>query len=86
MATQLGWHYVGRILVPTAPSLSDAWPIASSLGSRDMLALVAFLAILAAIVVGMVRRWMIAPPLLWYLIWYFPASGLLPRLAYLRMS
>lgn len=74
----LAWYYLGRILIPRPPFLSDGWPIVQQLGVREVAA-VAGLAIAGVLTFkAVLRRWAIAPALAWTVVWFLPASGLVP--------
>jgi protein O-mannosyl-transferase len=74
----LFWHYIFQVLLPWDNTISDAWPIARDLGLGEALAVLGLVAALVVVVWGALHRRVWALPLLWYLVWTLPASGILP--------
>jgi tetratricopeptide (TPR) repeat protein len=74
----LWFHYLGRILVPGVPSISDAWPVANSLGLLETNAIFGIVGFALALGYGIYKRWTTVPALLWYVIWTLPATGIIP--------
>ena len=78
MAAMLWWHYLGRVLLPWSPSISDAWPIVQQVGFIEGLAIGGLILVGCMLAFGVRRRWLATTGALWYLVWMIPASGLLP--------
>lgn len=74
----LWWHDVRLIVWPTMPLVSDTWPIATSLGGVEILAILGVVAFLGVTGYGVSRRQAWAWALAWYAIWLLPATGILP--------
>lgn len=74
----LFWEYIGRVLVPRPPSISDAWAISRSVGLLEIAAILGLAGALAATVVGLRRRRQWAVGALWTIIWLLPATGVIP--------
>jgi len=83
MASTLLYEYVGRILLPRLPAVSDAWPLSPSLEALHILALIGVLVMAVLLLVSLYKKQLIALPLFWFAIWMAPASGLAP-LAHVR--
>ena len=81
MAATLFFEYVGRVLLPRLPAVSDAWPVAMS--PWQIAALIGAMLVIALLLFAIYKKQLIALPLLWFVIWLAPASGLVP-LAHVR--
>lgn len=78
MSAELMWHYVGRILVPYRVELSDAWPVVQQIGAVEILAMLGFVAVAVATLIGLAKRvpWAVAITL--FVVLMLPAMGLVP--------
>ena len=74
----LWWHYVRLVLLPGMPSISDGWPIAKQIGAVEILAILGVAGSIPLLAYAVHRRWFVAPPLLWFVVWMIPSMGLLP--------
>jgi tetratricopeptide (TPR) repeat protein len=72
------WRYAGAVLLPGRPRLSDAWPVAQTLGPLEVAAAVAGLALCGLGASAVVRRAPVSPALVWLAVLAAPATGLVP--------
>jgi len=77
-SSTLLWEYIGRVLLPRPPSISDAWPISHAVGPLEIAAIIGLAGALLATVVGLYRRRQWAVASLWTIIWLLPATGVIP--------
>lgn len=75
---RLWWYYLGRILWPILPILSDRWPVDDRLDAVDLAAIGGLGVVLLATVVLLWRHPRGTVFWLWFVVWLLPASGLVP--------
>jgi tetratricopeptide (TPR) repeat protein len=72
------WHYLGRVVYPISPSISDSWTVTAIMGWSDWASLLAMLVLLGVTVFLFYRHRQYSIGLVWFAIWMLPASGLVP--------
>jgi len=77
-SARLWWHYIGRVLVPWEPALSDRWGISTTLGPVELAAVAGIVLVAVGLVLLTLRRNACSAGLWWYVVWMLPASGLVP--------
>ncbi len=72
------WFFIGETLLPSEPIVSDAWRITYGWGALEVAALLGFILILAATLVGLRFGHPSALGVAWFLLWLIPGVGLFP--------
>ncbi len=72
------WRYVGSVLLPGPPRLSDGWPIVQAIGPLEVAAIAGLLLVAGLSLLSVWRRGPLAAPLMWLAVLAAPASGLVP--------
>jgi tetratricopeptide (TPR) repeat protein len=72
------WYFIDQTLLPLEPIVSDAWPITRSWGSTEVAALLGFLLIASATLLGLKLGHPSAFGVAWFLLWLAPGVGFFP--------
>ncbi len=78
VSSGLMWHYLGRVVYPISPSISDSWTVSALMGWSDWISLLAMLVLLGVTGFLFYRHRQYSIGLIWFAIWMLPASGLVP--------
>lgn len=78
MSATVMWQYVAKAFWPVWPSISDAWPIPQTVGTKEFLAIIGCVLIMVSIAIGYVRDAPFVLGLLWYATFMIPAMGFVP--------
>jgi len=72
------WFLIEQALLPGEPIVSDAWPITQVWGAAEVAALLGFMVVLGAILLGLKLGHPSALGAAWFLVWLIPGAGLFP--------
>jgi len=72
------WFLIEQALLPGEPIVSDAWPITQVWGAAEVAALLGFIAVLGATLLGLRLGHPSALGVAWFLLWLIPGVGLFP--------
>jgi tetratricopeptide (TPR) repeat protein len=73
------WYFIDQALLPAEPIVSDAWPITHTWGSVEAAALLGFLLVLGATLLGLRFGHPSAFGVTWFLLWLVPGVGFFPN-------
>ncbi|MEZ5586819.1 MAG: tetratricopeptide repeat protein [Sedimenticolaceae bacterium] len=72
------WFLIDETLLPYEPIVSDAWPITRGWGAVEVAALLGFVVLIAATLIGLKLRQPAAFGAAWFLLWLVPGVGIFP--------
>ena len=72
------WFLIDETLLPYEPIVSDAWPITHGWGAVEVAALLGFVVLIAATLIGLKLRQPAAFGTAWFLLWLVPGVGIFP--------
>ena len=72
------WFLIGETLLPYEPIVSDAWPITRGWGAVEVAALLGFVVLVAATLIGLKLDQPAAFGAAWFLLWLVPGVGIFP--------
>lgn len=72
------WFLIDETLLPYEPIVSDAWPITRGWGAVEVAALLGFVVLVAATLIGLKLDQPAAFGAAWFLLWLVPGVGIFP--------
>ena len=72
------WFLIDETLLPYEPIVSDAWPITHGWGAVEVAALLGFVVLVAATLIGLKLDQPAAFGAAWFLLWLVPGVGIFP--------
>lgn len=72
------WHFIESALLPSEPTISDAWEISNGWDAGEVASLLGTLLIIGAILIGLKFGHPTAFGVAWFLLWVAPGVGILP--------
>jgi len=72
------WFLIEHTLLPSEPIVSDAWPVTQAWGASEVAALLGFVLLLGATLLGLRLAHPSALGVAWFLLWLIPGSGFVP--------
>ncbi|MCP5305585.1 MAG: hypothetical protein H6953_09060 [Chromatiaceae bacterium] len=81
-ALRHAWFMIEQVMLPGEPIVSDARPVTVGWGALEVAALLGFLVVIAASVVGLQLRYASGLGAVWFLLWIIPSVGIFPSTHY----